>query len=96
MVNRAQIKRDDITDHPARSFAIVGLTNAGKALKPFQFEYQASICLHFYKIPGRDDFAFIFQQAGLPGIQEGQADAGLKELRKQLMAYYGREEKERK
>lgn len=95
MANKADIKRDNLTDHPSKSFATVGLTNAGKALKPFQFEYQGSVAIHFYKIEGRDEYAFIVQQVGLPKIPEGQADVGFKEMKRTMMSVYGRETKER-
>lgn len=95
--NTAKIEREEISDHPAEEFATRSLINAGQNLAPYGFEYQGSVATHFYREKkgiletGKETYAFINQTHDLAKVQEGQADAGLKELRRTMMQAYGRE-----
>lgn len=94
--NRADIKREVFTDHPTQAQAEMNIKLAGNNLAPWGFEYEASAVIHYYKKPNTHDYIFIAQTIGFHHIPEGQADVGLKELRRSLMAAYGREEQRRK
>ena len=92
---KADIKRDEIADHPAQNMANLQVKLAGSNLAPLGFEYQASVAVHFYKQRNSETFAFICQQTDIYKLPEGQVDVGVKELRKALMKSFGREENRR-
>lgn len=82
-----------MTDHPAQEIANRQVRNAGVNLAPWEFDYEASVVVHYYKKRGSDHtYAFLSQLVGLENLPEPQADVGHKELRKALMKAYGREE----
>jgi hypothetical protein len=92
--NRADIKRSDLqTDMAGHANANIKI--AGTNLKPWDMDYVASATVHLYKRSGSANFAFINQLVGFTQVEEGQADVALKELRRALMAAYGREDKRR-
>jgi hypothetical protein len=93
--NRANIKRDEYKDHPLHDKAALNLTLAGTSLTPWGFEYQGSASVHYYKKSGTHDFVFISHLSKLNNVPEAQSDVGLKELRRAMMAIYGREDKRR-
>ena len=74
--------------------AKLNLTLAGSNLTPWGFEYEGSVAIHYYKKPGTHDFVFITHVPGM-SIPEAQADVGLKELRRAMMAQFGREDMRR-
>lgn len=94
--SKADIKRDVYQDHPGETQARINTEIAGKNLAPWGFEYEGSATIHYYKKPGTHDFVFITHLTGLGILPEGQADVGLKELRRSLMSFYGQEDKRRK
>ena len=68
------------------------LRRSGQAVIPPSSEYIGSACVHFYRDDSNGNrpvfhFGVI---ADLGSIQEGNADVGLKELRRRLMNHYGR------
>lgn len=93
MAKSVSIERKNVSDHPEQQKAAVHLKEAGLALKPFGFEYQASFAVHLYQISGQTVFSFVLQPHHMGIIPEQEADAALKEARRALMAIYGREEK---
>lgn len=95
MKNKADIKRDTLNDHPSKERSAFNLKLAGINLAPWEFEHEGSFAVHFYRKNGETTFAFICQTSGLGAIPEAQTDVGLKELRRALMGFYGREEKRR-
>lgn len=92
----AKIDRDELKSHPAENTVHTSMKSIGGAIKPFGFDYKASISVHLYQKPDSHDFAFIPVLTNLAGIEEGYADVALKELRLTLMKSYGREDKRRK
>lgn len=93
--NRADIKRDTVEDHPMQQRAKMSLEMAGTNLAPWGFEYEGTAAVHYYRKPNTHDFVFITHLVKFNGIPEGQADVGLKELRRALMGLFGREDKRR-
>ena len=93
--NRADIKRQTFTDHPLEAQSRLNMKTAGMNLTPWGFEYEGSATIHYYKKPGTLEYVFITHLSELHALPEGQADVGLKELRRALMALYGREDKRR-
>lgn len=94
--NRANVERSDAFDHPGREYAKDAIIRGALALKPLGLiKHQGSFALHMYVAEGTTDFMFICQTVGLHDIPEAQVDVGLKELRRQLMGLYGRDEKSR-
>lgn len=91
MANKADISRQDWSDHPVKDRAGAQVRSAGNALTPFGMEYECSAVVHFYRKPGTHQYAFIAQDTGLNAIPEGQADVGLKEMKRHMMGVYGRE-----
>jgi len=96
MQNKAEIKRDVYEDHPAQGMARMQVKAAGVNICPLGFEYQGSAVIHFYKQNGTLTFVFGSQLVNIHNIPEAQVDVGLKELRRALMAVFGREDKRRK
>ena len=90
--NRPKVKitRENRPDHPSSGRSRSLMKDAGQALAPFDFDYQASVCVHFYKQTNQELYAFIVHQTGLNGIPEPQADAGFKEMQRAMMSVYGR------
>lgn len=96
LTNQAKIDRVDAKNHPGRTYAKAMLENTAACLKPgIEYKHQGSFAVHMYKVENQDTYSFVCQMVGLDEIPEGQTDVGLKELRKQLMAQYGRTEKTR-
>lgn len=93
--NRADIKRETHSDHPLKESSRQQMEIAGKNLAPWGYEYEGSATIHYYKKHNTHDFVFITHLSKLELLPEGQADVGLKELRRALMGYYGREDKRR-
>lgn len=92
--NKAKIDRQDALDHPGRLMAKGMLQKAALSLQPAPtMEHRASFAVHMFQVGDGTDYAFVVQSVGLDQIPEGMTDVGLKELRRQLMAIYGREEK---
>ena len=97
--NRADIDRQTYEGqqaHPAQARATDAIQSAGKVLAPWGFKYEGSAVVHYYSKPMTTDFVFGQQLIGMNGIAEGQADVGLKELRRALMGAYGRSDGRRK
>lgn len=90
--NRADIKRQSYEDHPMQNQAKVNLKIAGSNLAPWGMSYEGTAAVHLYKKPGSLDYVFISHLSDMGSIPEGQADVALKELRRALMAQYGRED----
>ncbi len=95
MKNSAKIERVEKTQDINEPNDL--LTSAGNVCKPFGAKLVASVAIHYYEVPGQTDsnvktFQFVSQRVGLKDVDEGQCDAGLKELKRALMADYGRPE----
>lgn len=71
------------------------LKRSGEAIRPSGFEYAGSAVVHYYKgLFNRNSFTTVCQ-ASVEGVEEGLADFGWKNLRKELMRRFGRTEKQR-
>jgi hypothetical protein len=70
------------------------LRESGAGITPIGFEFIGSACVHFYRAPNLgNEHSYKFGViADLDAIQEGNADTGLKELRRRMMQRYGRTE----
>lgn len=95
MQNKADIKRESLHDHPMKPLADMQLKMAGNGLTPWGFDYQGTASVHFFRKNGETTFAFMPHILGMAALEEGQADAGLKELRRVMMAAFGREDTKR-
>jgi hypothetical protein len=93
--NKADIKRETFLDHPTQDRASMNIKVAGANLAPWGFEHEGSVAVHFYKKPNTHDYIFITHLVQLDKVPEGQADVGLKELRRAMMGVYGREDRRR-
>lgn len=96
MDRKADVKRDNLSNHHLRKSTEQLLTTAGKALRPIGFDYLGSATVHYYVAESgmtTNAFAFISQTAGMNEIPEQAADAGHKELKTTLMGIYGRKPK---
>lgn len=99
MTNTAKIEteklaRDARTDH-VKSL----VTESGKMLEMEGFRHTGSAVVHFYEginpvVITEKKFAFGCITM-LEGVEEGQADAGLKSLRNRMMNAYGRQTERR-
>ena len=89
-VTREEKKQDD----PSVEAANHHLRESGRACRPIRSDYIGSACVHFYREPNLgNEHTFHFGIiADLDLVQEGNADVGLKELRKRMMQRYGRTE----
>lgn len=93
--NKADIKRESLHDHPMKPMSDMQMRLSGTNLTPWGFDYQGSATVHFFQKKGETVFAFMPHLVGVGALQEGQADAGLKELRKVMMSAFGRTDTKR-
>lgn len=79
-------------DDPCVEKANHHLRESGKSYIPPGSEFIGSACVHYYRAPNLgDDHTYHFGIiADLDLVGEGNADVGLKELRKRMMQRYGR------
>lgn len=89
---KANVERIEAKSHPGRESAQEMIKRAGIILTPPELEYLGSATVHFYRHKTSDVrlFATAQQIVGLERVEEGQADAGFKELQRSMMSAYGR------
>ena len=96
MERKADVKRDNLSNHHLRKSTEQLLITAGKAVRPIGFDYLGTACVHYYVAESgmtTNAFAFIQHTVGMNEVPEQAADAGHKELKTTLMKIYGRREK---
>lgn len=80
-------------DEPKVEQSTYWLKRAGEAARPPGYEYLGSAVVHYYKGTFEERTFTTICQALVSKIEEGFADVGWKNLRKELMRKFGREEK---
>lgn len=80
-------------DEPSVAEANELMRRSGRAIKPApNAEYVGSACVHYYRESNLgNEHTFHFGVITLlDGLEEGNADLGLKHLRTRMMQFYGR------
>ena len=92
--NKAKVTREDRPQSdPSVEESNHYLRKSGQSVRLAGSEYLGSVCVHYYRKPNTEH-THTFQfgvMASLKRVDEGNADVGLKELRKRMMQYYGRD-----
>lgn len=92
MSKHVEIERNEIPGHPGKSMSDFHIERSAQFTCPASMDYLGSAVVHFYRSRSSTEMAFgmITQTVNLRAVEEGHADAGLKELRRKMMSAYGR------